>query len=519
MQHPDPTFPSNACAYGIYDTDTFRPLNESTHVRLLELGWTRDEFEGARVLDIGSSSGVLSLHAHQLGAREILAREVQQHLVDFFGGVVERHRLPISVARKAFWDLDPATEQADIVLFMEVLHWIVDQGGEIAPAIAHVASLTGRTLYLETPWDINEPSLTGRGVSAERYNIELIVRELSKHFADVSVLKFMTYFGRMPGSKRVLLRASGRRSGADALAVMEHANIVRHALRRSSNDIDLLTTPDGPRVLKSVPAYSILHGMDDAPFERLCAFLGSIETPIIAPPLRIGEGFRHRASGQVQMLFPFVGQLATVMPVNTAPWPVPREVIGTVMTMRRQMVAAPPDLIAELRAACPPVSFPRIDYGRACQAFIEIPDAISLMSDPEIVALWRDVEQRLRVYDRAQEDAICHCDVQRGNFVTDDSGRLHMVDIDLMRTGPAFADALTACAYDGLDAEAMRSVVANLEQALDRSLTQFDLDFAVWQVAGWFGAILDLGVEAARGMHDELARVLIGMKAMAALRL
>ena len=61
--------------------------------------------------------------------------------------------------------------------------------------------------------------------------------------------------------------------------------------------------------------------------------------------------------------------------------------------------------------------------------------------------------------------------------------------------------------------------LADLEQALHRSLTQFDLDFAVWQVAGWFGAILDLGVEAARGMHDELARVLIGMKAMAALRL
>lgn len=518
MQHPDPTFPSNACAYGIYDTDTFRPLNESTHVRLLELGWTREEFEGARVLDIGSSSGVLSLHAYLLGAREVLAREVQQHLADFFAGVTERHGLPISVVRKAFWDLDPATERADIVLFMEVLHWIVDQGGEIAPAIAHAASLTGRTLYLETPWDINEPSLTGRGVSAERYNIELIVRELSKHFADVSVQKFMTYFGRMPGSKRVLLRASGRRAAAGALSVMEHANIVRHALRRSSNDIELLTTPDGPRVLKSVPAHSLLHAMDEAPFEALCAFLGSIETPIIAPPLRIGTGFRHRSGDQVQMLFPFVGQLATVTPIDTAPWPAPRDVIGTVLQMRRQMAAAPPELVAEIRAACPPVHFHRIDYGRACQTFIELPDAISLMSDPAIVALWRDVEQRLRSYDRAQEDAICHCDVQRGNFVTDEQGRPHMVDIDMMRTGPAYADVLTACAYDGLDAEAMRSVVAELEPAIGRGLTRFDLDFAVWQVAGWFGAVLDMGVEAARGVQEELARVLTGMKAIAALQ-
>src|SRR5690606_33301162 len=99
--------PTNACAYEAYDPETLEPANESTYIRLLELGWDRELFEGRTVLDIGSNLGILSIYAHKLGARVVHAKEVQQALVEFFSAVVARHKLPIKVEKRGFWNLDP----------------------------------------------------------------------------------------------------------------------------------------------------------------------------------------------------------------------------------------------------------------------------------------------------------------------------------------------------------------------------------------------------------------------------
>jgi len=207
------TLPDISCAYEEYDPKTLKPVNNSTLTRLMELGWSKKDFEGKSVLDIGGNSGILSLYAHNLGAENISYVDVQEPLVDFFQSVVTEHELPISIERKGFLDLNPDTDSKDIVLLMEVLHWLVDQGGTISDSIEQLAALTNDTLYLETPWDANEPSIAAKGiVTEEHYNIETIIRELQSHFETVEMVRFMSYFGDMVNSKRILIKATGRRT-------------------------------------------------------------------------------------------------------------------------------------------------------------------------------------------------------------------------------------------------------------------------------------------------------------------
>lgn len=207
------TLPDISCAYENYDPETLKPVNDSTFTRLMELGWTQQEFEGKSVLDIGGNSGILSLYAHNLGAKGIRYVDVQEPLVEFFRSVVSEHELPIEIERKGFLDLKPETDSKDIVLLMEVLHWLVDQGGTVPDSLEKLAALTNETLYIETPWDANEPSIAAKGVVLdEHYNIETIVRELQSHFKTVEMVRFMSYFGDMVNSKRILIKATDKRS-------------------------------------------------------------------------------------------------------------------------------------------------------------------------------------------------------------------------------------------------------------------------------------------------------------------
>ncbi|MEP5767714.1 methyltransferase domain-containing protein, partial [Nisaea sp.] len=362
MSKQIPSIPQSACAYEIYDPVTLEPQNESTFIRLMELGWNEAEFNGRTVLDIGANTGILSLRAHQLGATSILSIDVQVPLIEFFRDVVQRHNLPVRVERKGFFELDPAQHAADVVFFMEVLHWIVDQGGSVIDAISHLAQLTHETLYLETPWDIKEPSIARKGVVTEtQYNIELIIRELSRYFAEVRILRFMTYFGKMKDSKRVLIRASQRRPASSPLGALNDANLLDISMMRGANTVELVTTPNGPKVLKRLPPTCTLARLDDEGVSSLSEFIaGSAKSTLVAPE-RIDSGFRLKASdGAYYMLFPFVGHLGDFFPRRKTPSKVSSP-IDVALAVREELRSAPPDLIEAVRAVSPPMPLGDVD--------------------------------------------------------------------------------------------------------------------------------------------------------------
>ena len=472
------SLPESACAYEIYDPETLEPKNDSTYIRLMELGWRADEFSGKTVLDIGANSGILSVYAHQLGASSVHSTDVQTPLVDFFSAVVARHSLPITVERRSFHELDPARHSADIVCLMEVLHWIVDQGGGVADAIRHVARLTRETLYLETPWDIREPSIARKGIVREdQYNMELILRELSRHFRDVQVVRFMTYFGAMKDSKRVLLRASGRRELSLPLIHLGDANLVQIPMVRGPNQVELVTAPAGPKVLKRLPPHCALSRLDEATEEALCACLAGLRDPILVPPERIGGSFRYRGPDQRDyMLFPFVGRLANYFPRPRTPEAVPN-VMDVAVALRKDLRQVPAEIVGKLREVSGPVPAPHI---------AAIPgDAAASVARSDVGDLCRGAALRMADYDRQREDSVSHSDMQIGNMVVDPAGRPRIVDLDLMRTGTAYTDVLSCAIYNGADVQALNQALAAVAAGETRPVEQFDIDFSVAQSVAW----------------------------------
>lgn len=499
------SLPESACAYEHYDPETLRPTNDSTYIRLMELGWQADEFTGKTVLDIGANSGVLSLYAHQLGATRVHSTDVQQPLVDFFSAVVVRHGLPITVERRGFDTLDPAKHAADIVCLMEVLHWLVDQGLTVEDSVARVSALTRETLYLETPWDVREPSIARKGIVREdQYNMELIVRELARHFSDVRIVRFMTYFGMMKDSKRVLIRATGRRAMALPLVRMRDANLVDVPMVRGPNQVELVTTPLGPRVLKRLPPNSALSRLDDASVEALCAHLAALPNPVLVPPERLGTTYRFIGlDRRAYMLFPFVGRLANYFPDRRTP-EAASDPLALAVALRKDMRSVPRALVDKLRAVCGPMPAVHVDA---------IPgEAAAAVAGSDVGDLCRQAALRIADYDRSREDAVCHADMQSGNMVVAPDGEARLVDLDLIRTGTPYTDVLSCAIYTGASADELRAAIGQLAAREARPLEQFDIDFSVAQSVAWLQS---------RTAHEppmperQLSQYLAGLRAVA----
>ncbi len=498
-----PDFPKNACAYEVYDPKTLMPGNESTFVRLMELGWKDTEFSGRRVLDIGANTGILSLRAHQLGASSVQAVDVQAPLVEFFASVVARHKLPITVERRSFAQLDQAKDAADIVLFMEVLHWIVDQGGNVPDTIAKLAALTHDTLYLETPWDIHEPSIASKGIiTEERYNIELILRELSRHFTDVQVVRFMTYFGKMPGSKRVLLRASGLRGASLPTSASGELNLLDVSLMRGANAIELVTSPKGPMVLKRIHPDCTLGRLDVATVESLCAFLAGLKNPTVVAPQRIGKTFRHRAEdGGLFMLFPFVGVLGDFFPKRRAPKAAAAP-LDVAVRLREDFRKMPEALVAAVRRAQRPTPVGDPDNLP--------PPVVAALTEAGVFDACRRACQHAKEAEPGREDCLIHNDMQTGNMVLNAAGEVHVVDIDIMHTGSPYQDVIACGIYTGATSEQIATALYQLAQQESRAAEAFDFEISIACTLSWLKAIS----ATATGVPDrQMEKYLAGLKA------
>lgn len=501
------TPPKSACAYEIYDAQTLKPGNDSTYVRLMELGWTKEEFAGKSVLDIGTNTGLLSLRAHQLGAGPVRAVDVQAPLVEFFAAVVKRHKLPIAVERLGFAQLDPARHAADIVLFMEVLHWIVDQGGTVSEAITRLAGLTREVLYLETPWDVNEPSIAAKGiVTAEQYNIELVLRELSRHFRDVRIVRFMTYFGAMKNSKRVLIRASSRRAASVPLSYGGELNLLDVSLMRGANAIELVTSPKGPKVLKRIQPDCTLARLQTPAFDALCSYLAGLKDATIIAPERLDGGFRQRAEdGHSYMLFPFVGMLGEFFPVRKFP-PVTFSPLDIAVRLRRDLRPVPLTIIEDVHKVQRPT--PLGDPAL-------LPDEmIAALRAAELFDFCASSFEQANSRGPADEDCLIHNDMQTGNMVRDANGNVRVVDIDIMHTGTAYQDLVTCGIYMGASPEALAQAVFSQAQEEARPPSRHDFDISVACTVTWLRAISTSpkGIPA-----QQLQKYLTGLQTVATL--
>lgn len=481
-QQKTPEIPDNTCSYERYDPVTLRPTNDSTTIRLLETGWDTETFRAKTVLDIGCNSGALSIFAVQNGAKHVTAVDVQARLVAFFKSVVDYHSLAITVRKASLDELDPSSDASDIVLCMEVLHWIVHQGGSLEEAIAKLASLARETLFIETPWDTNEPSIRNRNdYPTHEYDIETIILELSRHFERVTFKRFMSYFGEMKGSKRILIEASGKRAGASVSRFIEDGTVSTISLGRGINESYLVTSRSGTKVIKKIDKNSIFARSDKKLSNEICEFLSTPElAKIMAPPLRVGGEFvRKDENGASYMLFPFVGNLSDYFPKKVMPMSA-ADPFSAAQNLALMLSQAPIDLIAKVHAASPSVK--RFDPEHLSADLFQ-----SLMQSEArlLVAAVADPQTKIS---NIQEDSIIHNDLQMGNFVRTGKGVDCIVDIDLLRSGPLYADILSAAIYLGVDYSRLKKALDSARTQMNRPENSDDFLFASTGCLNWLTA-------------------------------
>jgi hypothetical protein len=397
--------------------------------------------------------------------------------VEFFSTVVSKHTLPIEVEQVGFNELEPATHAADVVLFMEVLHWIVDQSGTVADAIYKLATLTGETLYLETPWDTNEPSIAKKGIiKSEQYNIELIIKELQKYFENVQMVRFMSYFGEMESSKRLLIKATGKRDDFESMRGLTGINPLNLSLERGTNPIQLMTSAKGPVILKKLPHESMLPLLDRDSANEFFDTLKSSGGHIL-PAVNLGDTYIFRNdSDEHLMLFPFVGDLGDYYLNQTNHDPVPNP-LRLAVECRRTLRLISSKVVQEIKEKSPPIALkPREELGDLFN---------NLITEHGLSEFIDDVYTANEVQDRGVEDSVVHNDLQLGNMITDNQGKEWILDLDILRSGTAYSDFICCAIFNNSPRDSVLELYNEMVEVNGRHMQLTDMYFAMNIMLRW----------------------------------
>lgn len=496
--------PASTCAYEHYDPATLAPLNKETFIRLQELGWSKDDFDGRRVLDIGCNSGLLTMHALKLGASHVHACDVQPTLIEFVERVVAARQLPVTVENIPFHKLDPATHQTDIVLFMEVLHWAVSQGLELRNVIERLAALTQGILYLEFPWSVKEPSIQKQTKLTEQsYSADAVLDELTRYFMHVRVVRFMSYFGFGSGSQRVLVEARGKRPEASILAQLPRVYSLDLPLSRGRNESYLLTSPQGPMVAKLIAPESSLGGLREEIRNQTFDELTDNRPPTLVLPIKQGGRYFLPAPGnRFWMLFPFIGPLPSTGKSKTCPSDT-EFLIDLFINVRRDFRPLSAELLKSLRDGGLIRNFRSIaaaDAGWANNA-----GALIEMKE-RLVPILQDV----LAADKEALDALCHGDLQTGNFLLDEDGVPRVVDLDAISIGTVYSDGLTGLIWRGFEAKTLATFCDKLGAEETRPVSKHDVSYAIAYCISWFSTVQSLKAEET--LREQIVRFRKGLE-------
>ena len=477
MTSIDLRIPDNSGEYELYDPASLTPLNQSTCTRLTELNWSTEEFQGKSVLNIGCNSGILSLYANKLGAKSVKAVDVRAPFVDFFSSLVSEHNLQIQVEQAGYSDIDSSSHSADVVVLMEAMHWVVDQKCTVDDAIYKLATLTGESLYLESPWNTNDPSTNTDGQSSpEHINIELIIKELQKYFENVQLVRFMTYFGEMENSKRLLLRASGKRNNFESMRGLTGVNPLNLSLERGTNPIQLMTSIRGPVVLKTLPHESMLPLLDSNTANEFFDTLNSTVGHLL-PAIKLGEEYIFKNdSDEHLMLFPFVGNLGDYFLNQSNHAPVSNP-LKLAVECRRTLRHIPDNVVQTIKDKSPPIALkPRDELGTQFNNLIDAHGLTEFIDD---------VFKANETPDRQIENCVVHNDLQLGNMITDNNGKDWILDLDILRSGTAYSDFICCAIFNNSPRDMVNELYTEMVDINGRHIQLTDMYFAMNILLRW----------------------------------
>lgn len=196
---------TSSCTYQLFDSESLSPIGDESRARIDDLKEIWKHLHGRSVLDIGTNSGLVAISAAKWGALHVMAVDVDKNLVTSLQAIATKHSLPITASVCAFNDLEVNTHRSDIVICLEVVHWLVHQGNSAEKIVAKLDDLTGSTLFLETPWDKTEKSIQARmNQHLDCYSLPRFFELFLARGFKIEVLSFATYFNDQ--SRRVLLK-------------------------------------------------------------------------------------------------------------------------------------------------------------------------------------------------------------------------------------------------------------------------------------------------------------------------
>lgn len=498
-----PELPDSTCAYERYDPTTLKPLNRETYIRLQELGWSPQDFTGRTVLDIGCNSGLLTMHAIRLGAARVHACDVQPAFVDFVSHVVQARQLPVTVTRTAFDKLLPVDNKADVVLFMEVLHWAVSQGLKLREIIRRLAELTEHILYIEFPWSVAEPSIQKQTkLTDETYSADAVLDELTRYFTDVRVVRFMHYFGFESQSKRILIEARGKRPEASILGQLPAVYSLDVALSRGQNESYLLNSAQGPLVAKLLAPGSPLGLIPEPLCTRLFDEIRQSHPKTIVAPEKYNNSYRLPAPADRHwMIFQFIGPLPSAG--KAKPFPIDFDrLIDLFIQVRRDLRNVSPDLLKALREHRLLRDVRSIASPKA--AWVAEPGDLN---DLKAGAL--EVLDRLTSMDAQMLDGLCHGDLQTGNFVFDENDVPRVVDLDTLTVGTIYSDGLMGLIWRGVGAEILATFCEKLRTEETRPVARHDIAYAIANGISWYSAVKQS--KSASVIPDQISRLHRGL--------
>ena len=181
-------------SYQKFSVDPLVPLTPEADLRLVQLKNDLTCVRGKSVLDIGCFAGLASILTLELGATKVVSVDVDPTYLNDIQRWAKDSNRPLVAINSDFNSLTN-DHTADVVIFMEIYHWLAHQG-VADDAIAAKLNNLGRTnIYIESPYDAWDPSIQ-RSMEGKLhlYRIDAVMSKLLKLGWKIEFLGMANYF-------------------------------------------------------------------------------------------------------------------------------------------------------------------------------------------------------------------------------------------------------------------------------------------------------------------------------------
>lgn len=152
--------------------------------------FSRSDFEGKSVSDLGCNLGAFSFIALNKGAVKVHAYEMSADFKNFldlvagnYGKIFPQYFDSLKVTQLNLKTL-PKIEQTDVLLSIAIIHWffVFNQSVTMADVAKWFNDTCNEAVYFEGCVTADEPIMKTYGVDILRFNEKLFMDEMSKYF-------------------------------------------------------------------------------------------------------------------------------------------------------------------------------------------------------------------------------------------------------------------------------------------------------------------------------------------------